>query len=100
MFCEKCGKQIPEGAAFCDECGAAVKKEVKWFEGENKIIIILIAIFCGSIGLHNFAMGENKKAIVRIVGTLLCGVVGTILAWIDIVKMANGTYKVDPEAFI
>ena len=100
MFCEKCGKEISAGAAFCDECGAAVKKEINWFEGENKLIIILIAIFCGSIGLHNFAMGETKKGIVRIAGTLICGVVGTILAWVDIVKIANGTYKIDSEAFI
>ena len=25
MFCEKCGKQIPEGAAFCPYCGAKVE---------------------------------------------------------------------------
>jgi hypothetical protein len=24
MFCEKCGKQLPEGSAFCDGCGAPV----------------------------------------------------------------------------
>lgn len=100
MFCEKCGKQLMEGAAFCEQCGAALKKGINWFAGENKIVIILIAIFCGSIGLHNFAMGETKKGILRIAGTLLCGVVGTILAWYDIVKIANGSYKIDAEAFI
>ena len=25
MFCSKCGKQLPEGVAFCGQCGAAVK---------------------------------------------------------------------------
>ncbi|MBR4780830.1 MAG: zinc ribbon domain-containing protein [Lachnospiraceae bacterium] len=34
MFCEKCGSKIPDGSAFCPNCGskaaaAAVKKEVK-----------------------------------------------------------------------
>ena len=24
MFCEKCGKEIPDGSAFCEFCGAAV----------------------------------------------------------------------------
>lgn len=24
MFCEKCGKQLPDGSAFCDGCGAPV----------------------------------------------------------------------------
>ena len=32
MFCEKCGSKIPDGSAFCPNCGskaaaAAVKKE-------------------------------------------------------------------------
>jgi len=26
MFCEKCGKEVKEGKAFCTECGAPVKK--------------------------------------------------------------------------
>ncbi len=25
MFCEKCGSQIPEGSAFCPNCGNPVK---------------------------------------------------------------------------
>lgn len=24
MFCEKCGKELPEGAKFCEDCGAPV----------------------------------------------------------------------------
>lgn len=27
MFCEKCGKQIPDGSAFCDGCGAKLIQE-------------------------------------------------------------------------
>ena len=25
MYCTKCGKQLPDDAAFCDACGAPVK---------------------------------------------------------------------------
>ena len=100
MFCENCGKEIEAGAAFCTECGTVVKEEGIKVENENKLIIILIAIFCGAFGIHNFAMGETKKGIVRIVGSLLCGVVGSILAWYDIVKLYKGTYNIDPDAFI
>lgn len=100
MFCENCGKEITAGDAFCTECGTAVKVETNMLEGQNKLIIILVALFCGAYGLHNFAMGETKKGIVRIAGTFLCGIVGVILAYIDIVKLAKGTYVIDPEAFI
>ena len=27
MFCENCGKQIPDGSAFCDGCGAKLTQE-------------------------------------------------------------------------
>lgn len=27
MFCEKCGKQLPDGSAFCDGCGAKLTQE-------------------------------------------------------------------------
>ena len=70
------------------------------FEGENKIIIVLVALVAGAFGIHNFAMGETKKGIVRIAGTLLCGVVGTILAYYDVVRIVKGTYVVDTEGFI
>ncbi len=100
MFCEKCGKEIMEGAVFCEECGAAVKKEMNILENENKIILLLVMILGGAYGLHNFVLGETKKGVVRLLGTLLCGVVGIILVCIDAVKIAKGTYKIDPEAFI
>lgn len=100
MFCENCGKEIAQGDAFCAECGTAVKKEMNILENENKIILLLVMILGGAYGLHNFVLGETKKGIVRLVGTLLCGVVGIILACIDAVKIAKGTYKVDPDAFV
>ena len=28
MFCQNCGKELPEGAAFCTECGAKVAESV------------------------------------------------------------------------
>ena len=100
MFCENCGKEIANGDSYCAECGAAVKKEMNIFENENKIILLLVMILGGAFGLHNFVLGETKKGVVRLLGTLLCGVVGTVLVCMDAVKLAKGTYVVDPEAFI
>lgn len=34
MFCEKCGTQLPDTAAFCTNCGASTKGEIK--REENK----------------------------------------------------------------
>ena len=100
MFCEKCGKEIADNAAFCENCGAAIKKEINWFEGENKIILFIIILIGGRYGLHNFVLGETKKGIVKIVACLLfAGIGAVILTAIDVVKIARGTYKIDTEAF-
>lgn len=98
MICKKCGKEIADDVEFCPECGAKIICE-DMFSGINKIILVLIAIQLGSFGIHNFVLGETKKGIVKIVLTCFCGI-GFILALIDVVKIAKGTYKVDPEAFI
>ncbi len=98
MICNKCGKEIADGMDFCTECGANLK-DADMFSGENKIILVLITLFAGSFGIHNFILGETKKGIVKIVAAVICGVVSMVLAYIDLIKIAKGTYIVDTEAF-
>jgi len=100
-FCANCGKDLPENAEVCLSCGVAVKKAAGDLAGQDKIVMILICFFLGFLGIHNFMMGETKKGIVKIVATVIgCGVVGGILALIDLIKIAMGKYVVDPEKFI
>lgn len=37
MYCNKCGKQIPDGSAFCSFCGASLS-DVSNQEGQNAIV--------------------------------------------------------------
>lgn len=94
-YCANCGKTIDPSAEVCLECGVAVKKKGD-LAGNDKIVIILVCLFLGGIGIHNFMMGETKKGVVKIVASFLCGI-GGILALIDLVKIAMGKYVVDPE---
>ncbi|MBQ7340023.1 MAG: TM2 domain-containing protein [Clostridia bacterium] len=108
MFCEKCGQEIAEGAEFCSNCGAAVKKEEvkeqpqqkekKGLNGQDKTIMILMGILLGGLGIHNFMMGESKKGVVKILLSICFGI-GYILSIIDVVKIATDSYTVDPEAY-
>ena len=98
-FCANCGQTIPANADVCMNCGVAVKKAGGDLNGQDKIVIILICLFLGGFGIHNFMMGETKKGIFRIIMSLLCGL-GSIFALIDLIKIAMGTYVVDPEKLV
>ncbi len=80
MFCKNCGKEMNDNQAICLGCG------VKTGDG-NK--------FCWNCGN---AVAENAEV------CLSCGVAikkaGGILALIDLVKIAMGSYVVDPTKLI
>ena len=100
-FCANCGEAIAPNADVCMKCGVAVKKAGKGgdLNGQDKIVMLLICFFLGGLGIHNFMMGETKKGVFKIIMSLLCGI-GGILALIDLIKIAMGSYVVDPEKLI
>ena len=98
-FCPVCGGATAPDAQFCLNCGVALKKAGGDLNGQDKIVMILICLFLGGWGIHNFIMGETKKGIFKIVMTFVCGI-GGILAIIDLVRIAMGTYVVDPEKLV
>ena len=98
-FCANCGQPIAPNAAVCMSCGVAVKKAGGDLNGQDKVVMILICLFLGGIGIHNFMMGETKKGVFKIIMSLCCGI-GGILALIDLVKICMGTYVVDATKLI
>ena len=99
-FCPNCGKPTAPGSEVCLNCGVSLKN--KFLEGnlggQSKLVIALLCFFLGSIGIHNFVMGETKKGIVKIIGAFVCGI-SAILALIDLVKILLDKYTVDPNAW-
>ena len=95
-FCANCGNATNPDAEVCLNCGVALKKAgaAGDLNGQDKIVMILVCLFLGGFGIHNFMMGETKKGIFKIIMSLLCGI-GGILALIDLIRIAMGTYKVD-----
>ena len=98
-FCANCGKPVDPNAEVCMSCGVAVKKAGGDLAGQDKIVMILVCLFLGGLGIHNFMMGETKKGIFRIIMSFFCGL-GAIFALIDLVKIAMGTYVVDPNKLV
>jgi len=101
-FCANCGKPVGENAAVCLSCGAKVEDEktaAGGLNGQDKMTMVLVCLFLGGLGIHNFMMGETKKGILKIVLSLCCGI-GGILALIDLIKIAVGSYVADPTKLV
>jgi len=99
-YCANCGKEIAANADVCLNCGVANKKaNSNYLNGQDKVVMIIVAVLIGGLGIHNFMMGETKKGIFRIVMSFLCGL-GYIFALIDAIKIACGNYIVDPEKLV
>ena len=96
------GQPVAENADVCMSCGVAIKKvntSDNYLNGQDKLVMILICLFLGGIGIHNFMMGETKKGIFKIIMCFVCGISG-ILALVDLIKIATGSYVVDPDKLV
>lgn len=62
------------------------KGEVSLPAGKSKQTYMLLAIFLGSLGIHNFWAGNEEKAkvqlIVGLVGGFCCCGIGSLISWI------------------
>ena len=100
-FCKNCGKEVSPEADVCLNCGVKLKSIMtsnnpNYLNGHDKMTMALLSFFLGSIGIHNFMLGETKKGIVKIVGCFVCGISG-ILALIDFIKILTDKYVVEPN---
>lgn len=111
MNCQYCENVIPPGATKCPSCGApapaipatpaptpqpqsAHGQIPAEYEAKNHTVFVLLGIFLGQLGIHNFYAGYTKKAIIQLViSVVTCGY-GCIISWIwAIIDICN--VKVD-----
>lgn len=90
-YCQNCGSELPEDAAFCIKCGVATKGKTNGGINNNanvnsgnapvtdpnaksRLAAGLLGIFVGALGIHNFYLGYNGKAVAQLLMTVLsCG---------------------------
>ena len=72
MFCKQCGNEIPETAAICVKCGVATTKiPIPGISTKSRTTYILLGIFLGYLGIHNFYAGYTGRAIAQLLLLLL-----------------------------
>lgn len=96
MYCANCGKTIDSAASVCLNCGFAVKGKDD-LNGQNKMVLAVVALLLGGFGIHNFMLGETKKGVVKL---LLCWTgISSIIAIIDAIKLFTDKYEVNADKY-
>lgn len=75
-FCQSCGAVIKKDAEICPKCG--VRNKPAPFLASNsglkqRLTYILLGLFLGGFGVHNFYAGYTSKGVAQLLITLLLG---------------------------
>ena len=91
MKCEFCGAEIPANCNSCPSCGAPCKciqqaagqppigQGYSGNQARNRIVFILLGLFLGCIGAHNFYAGYYGKGAAQLLITVFIG--WLVLPW-------------------
>ena len=88
--CLKCGVKVGEGSSFCQECGAATRPNAE------------VCLSCG-VALKNKGKAGDLNGQDKTTMLIVCfflGGLGGVFALIDLIKIATGSYVVDPTKLI
>ena len=96
-YCSNCGNAVAPEADVCMSCGIAINKAVEK-SSKSKVAAGLLALFLGTLGIHWFYLGDNKKGIIYLLvgllgGMVSCGIASVvigILAIIDGIRIFMG----------
>ena len=94
-FCQNCGQPTAVGMQFCTSCGAALNNVVHGTEQKSRIAAGILGVILGSIGIHNFYLGNNSRGVLQIVLTVItCGAAG-LWGFIEGIMILCGSIKTD-----
>lgn len=102
MYCKKCGKQLPEGAAVCPECGAQVEAENAQAPKQKKPLPPILARvkengfdkivdFKGRMSCKEYWLWILSAYVIAVV--LACTLIGSIVSLAACVGMVSATVR-------
>ena len=99
MFCENCGKEMPDSATFCPHCGfeckgsSKIKSSKPASNNKNMKIALIISFLLTGLGIAY--AGNTKKGVILFVAGLFFSLIGTgvaIFAVIGLIIWIYGLY--------
>lgn len=97
MFCQNCGKEMPDGAAFCPHCGiekgeTPAEVSTSAGAGKNKNMLTALIISFILIGLGIAYAGNKKKGIIIFAVGLVFGFLGIGIPICTVISLIIWTY--------
>lgn len=114
MYCTNCGQPLDENAVFCPNCGRKVGRQSRhgrnimqdfgtyyhsvMTKPKNRIIAGLLAVFLGSLGIHNFYLGYTKKGVIQLLlFVFFLGWVSQLWALVEALLIFTGRIAFDAK---
>ncbi|MEG1621445.1 MAG: TM2 domain-containing protein [Oscillospiraceae bacterium] len=105
-FCSNCGTRTSPEDTICANCKIPLNQPNYYAQqtcAHSRIVAGVLAILIGYLGIHNFYLGYNSKAIAQLLLTLIgsvvtCGIAG-VAVWIwsivEGIQILTGSINVD-----
>jgi TM2 domain-containing membrane protein YozV len=73
MYCKTCGSKLQDNANFCMNCGTPLGSNsgVPAYYAKSRLAYILLGIFLGGFGVHNFYADRISVGIAQLLLTVL-----------------------------
>ena len=96
MFCRNCGQPVGDAAAVCVRCGAPISGRHPRQARRSRVAYIVLAIFLGTLGIHNVYAGYTGTGLAQLLITLLTCGIGSMAVWVwNIVEICTVTRDAD-----
>ena len=70
-YCERCGTPLNSDTIYCPNCGFCDRDKSRPNQPKSKVAAGLLGIFLGGLGIHNFYLGYNSKALTQLLLTVI-----------------------------
>lgn len=71
QFCSDCGNEYSRRAVSCPKCGCPSPLNVTNANQKDRLTYILLGLFLGGLGIHNFYSGHSGRGVAKIILTIL-----------------------------
>ena len=101
--CAICGSDLDYVTGACPYCSATEQKTTTQGAQRSKTVACVLAFVGGSLGMHDFYLGNVKFGLAKIVISVLgyfwygVGYISTVWAWVDFFRLLLGAVNTDAK---